>query len=310
MKKKILVIGGSGMELTMNMYKIPDSGELIKDDGGVAYVPSGSGTGWAVALAHLGQDAVLVSKLGRDLHGQQLYTYLRDRGVDTSCVKVDVAQPTALTAILKTEDEVRTVVYGGAGLCLTRDNIRDAFTDSFSALVLSLDLPVELVIYAIGCAQARGIPVFVDASPADEGYPLESLPPVEVFSPNERETEIFTGIAPIGAQDSLRAAISLYRRVKCRYIVIKQGERGAFIYDGKHYFMIPPIKAGKTVDPNGAGDAFNAGLTVRYLLGGGDIKSAVQYGSVVAGIAVTKLGGHISVPSEGEVMDFLEKYTT
>ena len=74
--------------------------------------------------------------------------------------------------------------------------------------------------------------------------------------------------------------------------------------------MASSIKAGKTVDPNGAGDAFNAGLTVRYLLGGGDIKSAVQYGSVVAGIAVTKLGGHISVPSEGEVMDFLEKYTT
>ena len=310
MKKRILVIGGSGMELTMNMYKIPNPGETINDDGGVAYIPTGSGTGWAVALAHLGGEAVLVSKLGRDLHGQQLYTYLKEHGVDTSGIKVDTEEPTALTAVFKTGEEARTVVWQGASARLTRDNVRDAFAGSLDALVLSLDLPVELVIYAIGCAEARGIPVFVDASPADADYPLESLPPVEVFSPNEKETEALVGIAPIGAQESLRAAISLYRRVKCRYLVIKQGERGSFIYDGKHYFMIPPIKAGKTVDPAGAGDAFNAGLVVRYLIGGGDIKSAVQYGSVVSGITVTRPGAHVSVPKENEVMDFLERYTS
>ncbi len=308
MKKKILVIGGSHMELTMNMYKIPDEGETIRDDGGVAYIPGGSGIGWALALSRLGAEATLTTKLGRDLHGQQLYTYLREGGVDTSGVKVDASLSTALYANIKTEGGVRRVIYEGA--CLTKDNIRDAFATSADALVLSLDLPVELAIYALACAEARGIPVFLDAAHAEDGYPLESLPPVEIFSPNEEETEKLVGILPIGAQDSLRAAVSLYRRVKCKYLVIKQGERGAFIYDGKHYFMIPPINAGKPADTSGAGDAFNAGLVLRYLISGGDIKGAVQYGSVVAGIAITKRGAHVSVPTEAEVIDFLEKYTS
>lgn len=308
MKKKILVIGGSHMELTMNMYKIPDVGETIRDDGGVAYIPGGSGIGWALALSRLGAEAALTTKLGRDLHGQQLYTYLREGGVDTSGVKVDASLSTALYANIRTEGGVRRVIYEGA--CLTKDNIRDAFSTSPDALTLSLDLPVELTIYALACAEARGIPVFLDAVGAEDGYPLESLPPVEIFSPNEEETEKLVGILPIGAQDSLRAAVSLFRRVKCKYLVIKQGERGAFIYDGKHYFMIPPINAGKPIDTSGAGDAFNAGLVLRYLISGGDIKGAVQYGSVVAGIAITKRGSAVSVPTEGEVIDFLEKYTS
>ena len=309
MKKKILVIGSSYMELTMNMYKIPDEGETINDDGGVAYIPSGSGIGWSVALSRLGQSAVLLTKLGHDFHGKQLYTYLCDCGVDTSKVKVDNQSPTDLSAILKAGSDVRKIVYEGASELLSRENVREAFNGDIDALVLSLDLPVEITIFAIGCAQAKNIPVFLDAKSAGEDYPLESLPPVEVFSPNEKETEAFTGILPIGAQDSLRAAISLFRRVKCKYLVIKQGERGSFIYDGKHYFMIPPIKVAGTVDELGAGDAFNAGLTVRYLYGG-DIKSAVQYGSVVAGIAVTRRGAAASVPSEREVIEFLEKYTS
>ncbi len=308
MKKKILVIGGSHMELTMNMYKIPDGGETVRDDGGVAYIPGGSGIGWALALSRLGAEAVLSTKLGRDLHGQQLYTYLREGGVDTSGVKVDASLSTELYVNIRTDGGVRRVIYEGA--CLTKDNIKDAFSTSPDALALSLDLPVELAIYALACAEARGIPVFLDAAHAEDGYPLESLPPVEIFSPNEEEAEKLVGILPIGAQDSLRAAVSLYRRVKCKYLVIKQGERGAFIYDGKHYFMIPPINAGKSVDTSGAGDAFNAGLVLRYLISGGDIKGAVQYGSVVAGIAITKRGSAVSVPTEGEVVDFLEKYTS
>ena len=38
-KKKILVIGSSNMDLSMNMYKLPEKGQTIFDDGGVAYTP-------------------------------------------------------------------------------------------------------------------------------------------------------------------------------------------------------------------------------------------------------------------------------
>ena len=35
-KKRILVVGSSNMDLSMNMYKIPEAGQTVVDDGGVA----------------------------------------------------------------------------------------------------------------------------------------------------------------------------------------------------------------------------------------------------------------------------------
>ena len=38
-KKRILLIGSSVMELSLNMYRLPEAGERLTDDGGVAYLP-------------------------------------------------------------------------------------------------------------------------------------------------------------------------------------------------------------------------------------------------------------------------------
>jgi len=150
-------------------------------------------------------------------------------------------------------------------------------------------------------ATARGIPVFVDAAPADKDYPLESLPEVEVFSPNESETKEYTGILPQGTDSSLRAALALYRRVKCKYLVIKLGARGAFVYDGRHYSFAPAMRAGETVDTTAAGDAFTAALTLKYLENGGDISSAVKYGVAAGALTVTRKGASTSIPTREEV---------
>ena len=143
--------------------------------------------------------------------------------------------------------------------------------------------------------------MFVDAAPADKNHPLESLPPVEIFSPNETETLEYTGILPQGAESSLRAALALYKRVKCRYIVIKQGSRGAFIYDGKRYSFAPAMKAGEVVDTTAAGDSFTAAMTLKYLENSGEITTAVKYGTAAGAIAVTRRGASHSVPTAEEV---------
>ena len=155
-------------------------------------------------------------------------------------------------------------------------------------------------------AASRSIPIFIDPAPADKEHQLENLPFVEVFSPNELETQEYTGITPSGADSALRAALALYKRVKCRYIVIKQGARGAFIYDGKHYSMVPAMKADKVVDTTAAGDSFTAAMTLEYLRCG-DIKAAVRYGCAAGAIAVSRKGASVSVPSEAEVEALLDK---
>ncbi len=308
MSKKVLLVGSANMDLSMNMLRVPKAGETLLDDGGVAYLPGGKGANAAAAFARLGGHCVFCAKLGADLHGQKLYAYYKDLGIDTSFVKVDYEYPTGLAVVLKeASGENRIILYPGANTMLTAENVQEAMSCAPEALYLGFEIPFAVALSAARLASARGIPVFVDAAPADAALPLESLPPLEIFSPNETETQTYTGVVPFGTEGCLRAALNLCRKVKCKYLVIKLGARGAFIYDGKHYDMIPAFRTDRVVDTTAAGDAFTAAMTLRYLENGGNIKDAVRYGAAAGALTVTKKGASTSVPTKEEILAFLSK---
>ncbi len=307
MAKKILIVGSSNMDLSMNVYRVPAAGETVIDDGGVAYNPGGKGLNAAVAFKKLGADSIFSTRLGADMHGQKIYSFLKEMGVNTSYIKADHTAPTGFATVLKESDgQNRIIYYPGANITLTRDNILEAFSCQPDAVFIDFEVSFDAALSAAKIAAQRGIPIFVDAAPADKNYALEALPEVEVFSPNETETYEYTGIFPNGADASLKAALTLWKRIKCKYIVIKQGARGAFIYDGKHYSMIPAYRPDKVVDSTAAGDAFTAALTYEYL-DSRDIVLAVKYGAAAGAITVSKPGAASSVPTEHEILDFIRK---
>lgn len=298
---KILLVGSSNMDLSMNVLRLPEAGETLIDDGGVAYVPGGKGANSAIAIQKLGGQCVFCTKLGADAHGQKLYGYYKDMGIDARYIKVDHDHPTGLAVVIKEGDGTnRIVVYPGANAHITREAIEEAFECAPDALYLGFEIPFDMALFAANIAASRGVPIFVDAAPASKDYPLEKLPPVEVFSPNETETLEYTGINPTGMESSLRAALAIWRRVKCKYVVIKQGARGAFLYDGKRYNTFPAMRAARVVDTTAAGDAFTAALTVEYLRTG-DIEGAIRYGTAAGALTVTKKGASSSIPTVEEV---------
>ena len=306
--KRVLVVGSSNMDLSMNMYKLPNPGETLTDDGGVAYTPGGKGANAAVSFKKLGADVVFSTKLGADIHGQKLYSFFKETGLNTTYIKVDRDNPTGFAAVIKESGgQNRIVYYPGANVYLTRENLAEAFSSSPDAVYLNFEVSFDVALTAARIAAERGIPIFIDAAPASPDYSLESLPRVEVFSPNESETQRYTGITPAGADSSLRAALALWKRVKCRYLVIKQGSRGAFIYDGKHYSMIPAYRADKVVDTTAAGDIFTSAMTLEYLRSDGDIISAVKYGAAAAAVSVSRVGAISSIPVPEDVNDLIRR---
>lgn len=296
------------MDLSMNMYKVPAAGETVIDDGGVAYTPGGKGANAAVAFHKLGGDCAFLSKLGADLHGQKLYGCLKEFGLNTAYLKVDREMPTGFAAVLKEADGAnRIIYYPGANLTISRDDVLDALECAPDAVYLNFEISFETALAAAKIASSRGIPIFIDAAPANRDFPLESLPPLEIFSPNEAETLEYTGILPQGADSALRAALALWRRVKCKYLVIKQGARGAFIYDGKHYTIIPAYRPDKLVDTTAAGDAFTAALALEYLESGGDVVMSAKYAAAVGAVTVSRSGAATSIPTVNEVIDFIKR---
>ena len=309
-KKRILLIGSANMDLSMNMYKLPEPGEILIDDAGVAYMPGGKGANGAIALTKLGAQCIFSTKLGADAHGQKLYNYYKEMGIDASHVMVDRDHPTGLSVVIKESDGgVRKIIYPGANSNITTEQIIDAFECNPDALYLSFEIPYAMAVAAAKVAATKNIPIFVSAGSANKESALEALPPIEIFCVNEHEAFEYTGIMPVNIQDSLHACISLFKRTKCKYVVIKQGAKGAFLYDGKHYDTLPAIRpAGtKVVDLSGAGDTFNAALIAEYLRNGKNIKSAMVYANAAAAIAITRVGGASSVPTDEEVNALLNK---
>ena len=303
----ILIISSANMDFVMPLSSMPARGQTVLESGAYRYVPGGKGANSAVAVARLGGNCTFCAKLGRDDNGDALAALYEREGIDCRALCRSDNIPTGLAAIMVESDgSNRIVVYPGANMTLTEDDIDRALDTKPDALYLQLEISHKAVIYAARSAAAHGIPVFIDAGPADATFALEQLPPLAVFSPNESEAEIFTGICPDSEDACLACAEALASRVRSAYIVLKLGSRGAYLYDtaAKAGEILPSLPV-KAVDTTAAGDAFTAALTLHYLQTG-DMTAAVRYANAVGALTVSRAGASSSLPTKEEVENFLK----
>jgi len=95
----------------------------------------------------------------------------------------------------------------------------------------------------------------------------------------------------------------LKERSNCKYVVIKMGEKGSFIYGEDICQMVPTFKV-NAVDPTAAGDCFT-GVLVKQFAETGDIVASARYASAAAAISVQYLGAQPSLPEKEAIDAFL-----
>src|SRR5699024_9778791 len=122
------------------------------------------------------------------------------------------------------------------------------------------EIPFETNKKAIELANEKGIITVLDAGPAQK-YDLEGLPPVTSLSPNETETEALVGIYPKDQDSAREASKKLMERNGSKYVVLKMGDKGSYLYGEGFDEMVPPFKV-NAVDPTAAGDAFTGVLAM------------------------------------------------
>ena len=81
----------------------------------------------------------------------------------------------------------------------------------------------------------------LDAGPAQD-YPLERFKGLTILSPNETETEALVGILPKDDETCIAASKILKERSDCKYVVLKMGDKGSFIYGDDICQMVPTFK--------------------------------------------------------------------
>ena len=303
MAAKILMVGSIMMDLILQMPRIPHPSESLL---GTTYSNAGGGKGSnsAVAAARAGGNVSVCGTLGQDANGEALLGMLKSAGINVSHLMLKEGANTGMAVIMLQENGMnRLAIYTGANNDTTPESVEAAFADdTYDALMMQLEIPFESNLRAFTLAKERGMITCLDAGPAQD-YPIEKFQGITILSPNETETEALVGILPKDEESCIAASKILHERSGCKYVVLKMGEKGSFIYGEGICEMVPTFKV-DAVDPTAAGDCFT-GVLVKQYAETGDIVSSARYASAAAAISVQHLGAQPSLPEKEAIDAFL-----
>ena len=301
----ILSLGGINMDLVTFSERLPADGQTVVGDRFVTY-PGGKGANQAVAAARMGARSEMVGRVGDDMFGPQLMDLLRSAGVGTGAVGVSRGTNSGIAVISVGEGgQNRIVQVLGAN-----DTCGDAEYDAIasllpqaSALMLQLEVSIELSIKVAELADSQGVQVILDPGPV-RPVPEEFYPHVSVITPNETEAEALVGYPIVDMLTAASAAEELLAR-GVGSAVIKLGAQGAYWASGSSKDEVTPFPV-QAVDTVAAGDAFNGALAVA-LSQGDSLTSAVRWGCAAGALAVTQVGAQDSMPERDAVLALLEQ---
>jgi sugar/nucleoside kinase (ribokinase family) len=121
----------------------------------------------------------------------------------------------------------------------------------------------------------------------DQPGVTETLSRLTVFMPNAREALHLTGC------DTIERAASMLRLLVST-LVIKDGENGAYAWQGDAHWHMPAIPV-TPVDTTGAGDVFNAGFLAAWL-DGRTVDVCLRWGTICGGLSTLGKGGTSTAP--------------
>jgi ribokinase len=295
----IYVVGSSNTDMVIQSDKLPYPGETVIG-GEFLMNPGGKGANQAVAAARLGGTVFFVGKTGDDLFGKQAVQQLKKENIHTDFLATDPHRPSGVALICVDKSGENSIsVAPGANAALTKEDISVALGQltKNDLVLVQLEIPLEVVSYAVAKSAAVGARVILNPAPA-QTLADETLSSLFLITPNEIEAEHLTGIRVSDLQSAENAARVLRER-GCEHVLITLGAKGAYVYSGEISTIVPsvPIKA---VDTTAAGDCFNGALAVA-LSEGMNIREAVTFACKSAAISATRMGAQASMPYRVEV---------
>ncbi len=302
MRPYILVIGSSNTDMVVKADRLPLPGETILG-GRFIMAAGGKGANQAVAAARLGADVVFIVKVGDDLFGRQAIENFKADGIVTDYVITDPVNPSGVALITVDENaENCIVVASGANAALMPADLDRAMEviKNASLVLMQLEIPLETVKYVAGLAAQNGVKLILNPAPAC-AQDDELLSKISIITPNQKETEMLTGIKITG-RDSAETGAKALAAKGIETVIVTMGSEGALLLTGGQFDWIP-ARVVKATDTTAAGDVFNGALAVALSEGKG-VKEAVVFACSAAALSVTKMGAQSSAPIRSEVDGF------
>ena len=287
---RIVVVGSINMDLVTVAPRFPAPGETLMGERFLS-VHGGKGGNQAVAAARLGAEVHMIGAVGDDAFAGPLREGLAKEGVGLEHVAriEDCSSGTASITVAGGENEI--VVVPGANARLTPSHVAkaQAIIAGAEAVLVQMEIPLETVEATLRIAHTQHVPVILNPAPAQR-LPTQWLRLAHYITPNQHELATLLGADPT---EDFR---DLMRHAPCP-VVLTRGADGAWFreHDEPRHQRGFDVEA---VDTTGAGDTFNAALTV-FLSEG--LPVAVRKACAAAALSVTRLGARTGMPDRAEV---------
>ncbi len=275
-------------------YSIVAIGEVLWDVFPDERRPGGAPSNVTYHATQLGDHGAIITRVGTDVDGEELTTFLEDRGVDVSCLQRDKAHPTGTVEVSFVDDEpqydiVENVAWdfieaSDAALELVRQADAVCYGTLVQRSSTSRHAVHELLLEARGHAlivlDVNLRPPFVDAEVVEASLKRSDIVKMSA-------TEVSTVSELLDKQDLIRWLIE---DAGVRQVCTTFGKDGAAITTKEGMVSVP----GATVNTSdgdfvGVGDAFIAAMTHK-LVREVDPEEALRFANRYAALVATRRG--------------------
>ena len=293
----ILVAGSANLDFVVRAPRIPAPGETVLGSGFRTFA-GGKGANQAIACARAGGVATqMLLGLGRDSFAEPIEASLTQAGVALHVHRTSDL-PTGTAFICVSDDAENAItVAPGANSALRAEHLPDLA--GVSHLLLQLETPLPTVTAYAAAARNAGVKVVLNAAPA-QPLPSDLLELVDVLVVNEGELASISHCA--GSVDDCLVKLP---DVPC--VVVTLGRRGC-VARAAGLTTIQAAFAVTAVDTTAAGDTF-CGVLVASLAQQHNLAHALVRASAAAALACTRPGAQDSIPTQGEIDQFLTDQT-
>ncbi len=280
----------------------------------------GGGVNTAFNFANLGFKTGAIFKVGEDLYSRGIFKAFETSSVDLSSVIKDKNVSTGFSIILTSFEGDRTVLaHRGANALINKSEIDfEAIKNSKLLYIAPLNGDSNKVLDCIvKFAKENGTYVCFNAGTTGIkkgfNYLKNILEYAQIVVMNKEEASMATGIQlRSDTKDEKFSHMLIHPDLKLMFdklkvsdyqvIVITDGGKGAYAYDGKKYYYCPCFE-GPVTSTLGAGDAFASTFCAALSKFDRDVSKALVAASINSAGVVSKFGATAGLLTFDEIID-------
>lgn len=302
---KVVVVGSANYDIFLSIPSMIQIGETLTASN-VSKRIGGKGANQAIQLAKLGVETSFIGCIGSDEQGKAIEKRLSNYGVDIRALRTTPTHTGMGIVHSLMDGSVFATIEKGANYSITRDDIDNAkeMIKECTYMILQMEIPNDVVSYAVTIAKEYGLKVVLNASPAKElsDYVRKN---VDFLAVNEVEASYYLH-SKIYDMESAIENLSKFRDEWNENITVicTLGKAGAVLYDGA-CIKIPAIGK-KVVETTGAGDSFLGGF-IYSLCMGKNLEESGKLAACCSAYTIGRIGAQEAMPDLNEVMEEYNK---